>query len=127
MKPFLTILFALLLGACSTSPNRPGQVNHVVLAWFKDSVSIEEIAEIRARTLELQSIPGLLSIQAGQALPSRRPIVDHSFDLGLVMTFDSPEAMDSYLTHPRHQAFVQRYIKGRVKRLQVYDIVSEAP
>lgn len=127
MRNTLTTLLILLLGACATPQHSPATVNHVVLVWFKDSVSASEIINIRTHSLALQSIPGVLSIQAGSAILSERPIVDDSFDLGLVMTFDSAEAMHEYLIHPRHKAFVNRYIKGKVKRLQVYDIRAEAP
>jgi len=50
--------------------------------------------------------------------------VDDSFDLGIVMTFDSAPEMRAYLVHPRHKAFVQNHIEGRVQRLLVYDIAS---
>jgi hypothetical protein len=127
MRAILTLLVAVLLSACNTAPPRPATINHVVLAWFKDTVSAAEIAEIRARSLELRGIPGLETIQAGSAVPSERPIVDDSFDLGLVMGFESVQAMQVYLTHPSHLAFVERYLKGKVERLLVYDIASTAP
>jgi len=127
MKRLFALFFALSLGACSLSPQRPAVLNHVVLAWFKDSVSQAEIDAIRARSLELRAIPGILSIQAGRALPSRRPIVDDSFDLGLVMSFASESAMQAYLADPRHRQFVTRYVKDQVQRLVVYDIVAVQP
>ena len=127
MKQLYIGLIALMLAACDTLPTKQrGPINHVVLVWFKDSVNAGEIAEVRAGTLELQTIPGIRSIQVGTAVPSRRTIVDDSFDLGIVMTFDSAADMRAYLEHPQHQAFVQRFIKGRVNKLLVYDIDAES-
>ena len=124
MRLPIVALLALLLSACAGHPPHSSGVSHVVLVWFEDTVSTTDIADIRARSLELQNIPGLKSIQAGAAVPSERPIVDDSFDLGLVMRFETVEAMQAYLTHPRHQAFVRQHIRGKVKRLQVYDILD---
>jgi len=127
MRKLLMPLFIVLLGACSTPPESKSTINHLVLVWFKDSASKTEIAQVRAHSLALRSIPGLLAIQAGSAVPSKRPIVDDSFDLGLVMSFASIEAMNAYLVHPRHKAFVEKHIKGRVERLLVYDIQTDSP
>jgi len=52
-------------------------------------------------------------------------MVDDSFDLGIVMDFDSAAALDVYLAHPRHQAFFERYVKGRPEQVLIYDIRSD--
>jgi len=71
LKPLYIALAALILAACGTiPPTRHGSVSHVVLAWFPESVTAEEITEIRERTLELRAIPGVRSIRIGSALPS---------------------------------------------------------
>jgi len=124
MRLSIVALLTLLLSACAGHTPHSSGVSHVVLVWFKDTVSTTDIADIHARSLELHSIPGLTSIQAGAAVPSERPIVDDSFDLGLVMRFKTVEAMQAYLTHPQHKALVRQHIRGKVKRLQVYDILD---
>jgi len=125
MKRLAILCIVLVLGACVTAPPGPATVTHVVLVWLEDSVTASEIAEIRSHSLELRAIPGVISVRVGSAVPSLRPIVDDSFDLGVVMDFESVEAMRRYVTDPRHEEFVQRYVKGRAARLSVYDIRTD--
>lgn len=117
---------SLLLSGCASLPTgERGSVQHVVLVWFADPVTAAQRAEVVEATHALGSIPGIRQLYVGGPAPSDRDIVDDSFDLGIVMHFDSVRAMNRYLVHPRHVEFVARYVQGRVERLVVYDI--EAP
>lgn len=62
-----------------------------------------------------------MSVNAGRSLFSNRDVVDHSFDVGLDITFETSEDLQYYLTHPDHLRFVEE-IKPLVKRIVVYDI-----
>ncbi|HHC73690.1 MAG TPA: Dabb family protein, partial [Thiothrix sp.] len=37
------------------------------------------------------------------------------------MTFRDQAAMQTYLTHPKHKAFLKQYIKGKTAKIVVYD------
>jgi hypothetical protein len=91
------------------------------MVWYKDKVTAEQQAAITEETLKLKHIPGIVSLDLGKAIPSERPIVDDSFDLGIVMTFKNETDMNAYLKHPQHQMFVKKHIKGNVEKLLVYD------
>ena len=122
MRILLVLLFAAGVSACTcTQIRNSDSVTHVVMVWFNDSVTQDDIDTVARRTLELRDIPQLVDIKVGKAIPSDRPIVDDSFDLGLVMTFDSVESMNIYVEHPIHVKFVEQYLKGKVDRLVVYD------
>lgn len=125
MNRYATAFFfcSLVLGGCASAPvsDRPG-VHHVVLVWLAESVTAEQREELIEATRELRVIPGVEGLRVGPAVPSGRGIVDDSFDVGIVMSFDSVETMDRYLAHRRHLEFVERHVRGRVERLVVYDI-----
>jgi hypothetical protein len=69
----------------------------------------------------LTSIPGVLSLRAGTAVASNRPIVDSTFDVALVISFSDRAALDSYLIHPLHVQLVEKTLKPLVARILVYD------
>lgn len=117
---FLAIL--VLCTACASVPPKTGAVHHLVFVWLKPEYKNQAyVNTLQAETLKLAKIPGVVSLSAGKAIASQRPIVDDSFDLGVIMTFQSVEQMNQYLQHPQHQSFVNQYVKGKAERLTVYD------
>lgn len=122
------LICASLLSSCASTGGggnpRSGQVEHVVLVWLKDAGNEAKRSEIIATARSFQKdIPGILSISAGAPLPSDRPVVDDSFDIGLVMRFENAAALAAYETHPVHVKAVQEILKPASKKLQVYDVV----
>lgn len=121
---FLACFLLLSLTACQTSPTKNAEsskLHHIVMVWFNDNISEEEQKTIRKASYELKNISGILSLELGTAIPSERAIVDDSFDLGIVMTFRDQATMQAYLDHPHHKAFIKQHIKGKTKKLIVYD------
>ena len=96
-------------------------IHHIVLVWLKLSGNPSYRQQIIAQSQRLEKIPGVLSVNAGRSLFSNRNIVDHSFDVGLDITFETSEDLQNYLVHPDHLRFVDE-IKPLVERLVVYDI-----
>ncbi len=123
MRLLLISLLLLVVSGCQSLPKQPASsVQHVVMVWFKEDVTEQQIEEVIAQSYRLpQQIPLIKSIHVGRAIPSERKIVDDSFDIGLVMNFSSREDMQAYVNHPLHKQFVSQYVKGRVSKLQVYD------
>ncbi len=101
-------------------------VSHVVLFWLNDPSDGGARAKLEEATRSFRSIPGVESVAVGRALPSDRPVVDSTFDRGVVITFENPEALARYQRDPSHQAALRDLVKPLVKRMQVYDIVSGA-
>ena len=122
MRLILILSFVVVISACAgVRSQTSNSVTHVVMVWFNESVTQQDIDAVALRTQALRAIPELLDVKVGKAIPSDRPIVDDSFDLGVVMTFDSAEAMNAYLVHPVHLNFVEQYLKGKAEKLVVYD------
>jgi len=101
------------------------QYVHVVVMWLKTPGNEQDRQTIitRARSFVGQ-IPGLVSVNAGVVKPSTRPVVDSTYDVGLVMIFDSEEALNSYGGHPVHQAAVREVITPLVDHYRVYDFID---
>jgi len=96
-------------------------IQHIVLVWLKLSGSPTYRKQIITQTQRLGKIPGVISINAGRSLVSNRAIVDHSFDVGIDIAFETPEDLNAYLNHPEHVRFVEE-IKPLVEKIIVYDI-----
>lgn len=118
------LALAILSMANAPRPTQPGRVQHVVMLWLKEPGNAEARAALIRGSLELAAIPGVISIAAGTPLPSERPQVDDSFDVGVVFVFENAEAMHAYLAHPDHQRAVAEVLAPAVDRMLVYDIVE---
>ena len=122
MRVILYLAVLLLVGCQSLSIRSADEVQHVVLVWFNEDISEQHIAQAVSESYVLQQkIPLIKRIRIGDAIPSDRKMVDDSFDIGLVMSFDSLADLRTYEQHPEHKAFLKQYIKGRVARVQIYD------
>lgn len=119
---FICLLLITFLSACDSTFVKDVQtVNHVVLVWFNQSVDDGYIHQVVVASQQLERISGVVSITAGRPIESERPVVDDSFDLGLVIRFDSVENMRSYVSDPVHKKFVEDYLQGKLDKLLVYD------
>lgn len=123
MKHLATFLAAVFLASCATiaPPAKPGSVDHVVLVWLKRPGNDQDQQTLIKLGGELRTIPGLRFLDSGTALPSQRPIVDDSFDVGYVMRFDSPAALDAYAVHPVHMKAKEELTRLSA-RIVVYDV-----
>ena len=78
-------------------------VTHIVLWNLKDKTQKAQQGGEMKRRLEalVGVVPGLSSAQVGLGF--------NGFDVGLVCTLDSREALDAYQCHPAHMA-VKEYV-----------------
>ncbi len=125
MKLLISAAVSLALASCAAiAPSAPaGSVDHVVLVWLKRPGNSQDRKALRDAGDELRSIPGIRLLDHGTALPSARPVVDDSFDVGFVMRFDSKEALEAYEQHPLHQKKVADTLAPLSRKIVVYDIV----
>ncbi len=123
-----SLLGSVLLTSCAqfgyqTAP-KTGEVEHIVLIWLKDHGNTKQRDQMIAVTKTFQKdIPGIVSISAGEPLPSDRPIVDDSFDMGLVVRFKDKAALSIYEKHPAHVKAVNEVLKPLAGKILVYDTV----
>jgi len=96
---------------------------HVVLCWLHEPASEQARQRVIDASIAFERIPGVRSVSAGRPLPSIRPQVDGSYDVGIVMEFESPEALDAYLEHPEHQKATREVLRPLAARVVIYDFV----
>ena len=53
-------------------------------------------------------------------------VVDHSYDVAIVATFESTQALDAYSRHADHDKVIDEKLKPLVDKVIVYDF-AEAP
>lgn len=130
-----TLIFAaaasLLLSSCMSCPfghktTAKGNVEHVVLVWLKRPGNAADRAAVIGAARKFQAeISQIQHLSVGTAVASERPVVDDSFDVGLVMRFANAADMAAYEKHPVHQKAVAEILKPIAKKLLVYDIGCE--
>ncbi len=127
----LSAAAALVLSSCTSCPfgcktTAKGKVEHVVLVWLKRPGNAADRATVIGAAKMFQAeISQIQHLSVGPAVASERPVVDDSFDVGLVMRFNSKADMDAYEKHPVHVNAVKQTLLPLAKKLLVYDIGCE--
>lgn len=123
MKLHTALLAVVFLASCATiaPPAKPGSVDHVVLVWLRQPGNADDKQTLVELGNQLRTIPGIRFLDSGTALPSERPIVDDSFDIGFVMRFDSPAALENHAVHPKHVKARDELLRLS-RKILVYDI-----
>lgn len=125
----LTLGAAILLSSCNTCPfagSQHGKVNHAVFVWLKKPGNAADRQKlIDAAKMLKRDIPDVEALTVGPMLPSKRPIVDSTYDVGFVMRFANQAAMDRYEQSPTHQNAVKNVLMPMVRKIQVYDFMTE--
>src|SRR4051812_10275673 len=120
------MMLALPLASCSVlQPPQEGRVTHVVIIWLKNSGDEHDRQKIIEATNQFKTIPGVMSITTGRPVPSTRPVVESSYDVGLVIQFSSESALHKYEKNPRHQRVRESILKPLAARWVVYDVKQE--
>lgn len=121
------IVLASTLTSCSSAKTgkNSGSVQHVVLCWLKNSGDANAQQKLIDASYAFKSIPGVVEVYAGRTLPSKREVVDDSFDVGIIIVLESREALKEYAVHPIHTKAVKELLQPVTERLLIYDIVEE--
>lgn len=96
-------------------------VQHIVICWLKNPNDVAATQKLISVTNSFSELPGIINISIGRAVPSDRPIVDDSFDITIIMTFENKAALDNYLRHPKHKEAVQEVLQPLTKKVLIYD------
>ncbi len=95
-------------------------IERVVLFKLKDEYANDEArAEIAARSREiLGALPGVQALSIG--VPADAPS-EKSWDLSIIVRFDSLEAIERYRVHPDHRAYVDEYMRPRMEVIKAWN------
>lgn len=125
MKSGIALIALVLLGCASNQPVRHQRpevaVTHVVFFWLKTPGDQAAAEKLIAASDELGKLPGVVSVAAGRPLPSTRPVVDSSYDVGYMIRFTDEQALHAYESNPKHLKLVNELIVPLTAKRQVYD------
>lgn len=99
-------------------------ITHVVFFWLKNPESQADRDRLMEGIRSLGAIEEVRSLKVGvPAATEARDVVDHSFAVSEILTFDNAADQRAYQEHPIHQRFVAEY--GHLwDRVTVYDITD---
>ena len=99
-------------------------ITHVVFFWLKNPESPADRDRLMEGIRSLGAIEEVRSLKVGvPAATEARDVVDHSFAVSEILTFDNAADQRAYQEHPIHQRFVAEY--GHLwDRVTVYDITD---
>ncbi|MCS7090242.1 MAG: Dabb family protein [Verrucomicrobiota bacterium] len=95
--------------------------SHIVLFWTDPGQPNAAETLIAAAERLLRPIPGVVHFHVGRMVPSTRPVVDQSYQVGLNIVFVDKAAQDAYQVHPAHVDFVESVVKRVCMNVKVYD------
>jgi hypothetical protein len=128
----VAILSIAILSGCASTADRSGPAKnldayfvHSVLFWLKDDVSAADRLNFEndLANLALRN-ENVLEFYIGYPAQTERSVVDGSYDVCYVATFDSKEGQDLYQIDPLHLQFVAAH-KDIWEKVLVYDSIRE--
>ena len=96
-------------------------LSHIVIFWTDPANPNSADELVAAANTLLKNIPGVLQFHAGKMVPSHRPVVDQSYQVGLNMVFADKQAEHAYQSHPQHLEFVEKHVRRLMKKVLIYD------
>ena len=99
----------------------PSRFSHVVMFWTDPAQQNAADELVAGAEQYLRNIPGVVFFHVGKMVPSHRPVVDQSYQVGLNVVFTDKAAQDIYQTHPEHMEFVEKVFKKVCKKVVIYD------
>lgn len=97
---------------------------HSVYFWLANPESNDDRAALQAGLETLRGVNAIQQATIGTPANTRRPVIDHSYDFALLLTFADEAAHDVYQVHPEHLAFVDA-CKHLWSRVQIYDVETK--
>ena len=95
--------------------------SHVVIFWTDPAQPAAADELIAGAHRYLTTAPGIVHFHVGKMVPSQRPVVDQSYQVGLNVVFSDKTSQDAYQVHPDHTEFIEKVFKRVCKRVQVFD------
>jgi len=95
-----------------------GKFVHMVFFFLKDTTPAGAFKELTAELME--DIDLVKSYHVGEPAGTPREVVDNSYTVCLVATFNSKEDQDAYQVHPVHLKYVNDH-KDKWHKVVIYD------
>ena len=114
----LVLGIPVLFGMSIKKPKIEGKFVHMVFFYLKEATSVEEFIGIVSNFIT--SIDLVKSYHLGVPAGTPREVVDNSYSVCLVATFDTKEDQNAYQVHPIHLKFVEDH-KDKWDKVVIYD------
>lgn len=101
---------------------RPALIGHIVFITLSDPAQIDALRY--DADYMLGNIPAVSTYASGSHLDTGRPTVLSDYDLAIYLGFESRDALNDYVVHHQHVAFVEKW-KPMIESLRVYDMRDE--
>lgn len=94
---------------------------HHVHFWLKDKAAKQRLIDGLHTLLPIAHIR---DIHIGVPADTHRDVVDRSYDVSLLLLFDSPQAQEAYQVDPTHVHFADNYAKPLCSKVVVQDNIN---
>ncbi len=101
------------------------RVTHVVILWLKRPGNANDRRLLVRASEGFRKLKGVTRVQTGDPLPVRRPGIEQSFDLAVIMTFKNTASLERFEKDRSHQEAVRMVLQPLVRRYIVYNVVTE--
>lgn len=95
---------------------------HTVFFWLNDSVTEQEKKFFRESLHKLATVEHIQAAHVAKPAPTRRDVIDSSYDFSLTFIFDSQSDQDLYQPHPVHKEFIAN-CSHLWEKVVVYDTI----
>lgn len=95
---------------------------HSVYFWLRRDLTEEQLAAFRDGLNSLLTVESVHQGYVGIPAATDRPIIDRTYDYGLVLVFQSAQDHDRYQEHPTHDRFREQFGTFWL-RVQIYDMI----
>jgi hypothetical protein len=107
----------------STAMPAPGYFIHHVYFWLKNAESQDDRNKLIEGLRKLSKVKTIKTFHIGKPASTRRDVIDSSYAISWMLTFDNREDQDSYQVDPVHLKFVEE-CSNLWSRVVVYDTVD---
>lgn len=107
-----------LLSMGTKNPKIEGDFVHMVFFFLKESTSVEKFKQKTGAFMESMDL--VRSYHVGEPAGTPREVVDSSYSVCLVATFNTKEDQDAYQEHPIHKKYVEE-LKDQWNSVQIFD------
>ena len=97
-------------------------IEHIVILWLKEPGNANAQETVLKASQSLKTIPGVVALKSGKAVPSRSKAADSSFDVALIISFSDQAALDAHPTHPVYQRLMKEVLIPLGNRIRMYDL-----
>lgn len=111
-------LMSLPLSGMQKSKEISGRFVHMVFFWLKESTDAD--AFIQATKMFISQVDVVNSYHLGKPAMTPREVVNNTYTVSLVVTFDSKEDQDIYQNHPIHVRYVEDN-KDKWTEVRIFD------